>query len=218
MEIKKIYLHIVFQTQKTQAMETILNSKGSLRELKVLVLSIAALFMCQIMFSEDNMDIETKPVCQENTYYYLSMADTFMAYNNYDDCLWALNKAIKCNPSEAGIYYRRGTMHLQLTHFSRAISDLKTAISLGLNTSDVYNNLGIAFYYNDKIDESMKSYNTALELNPVNANAYYNRGILRYSNEDDVNAFIDFQKAMEIDSKLNIDKVKSSNMIACVLK
>ena len=199
-------------------METILLTKGSLRELKVLVLSIATLFMSQNMFSEDNMDIETKPVCQGNTNYYLSIADTFMAYNNYDDCLWALNKAVKCNPLDAGIYYKRGILHLQLTHFSRAISDLKTAISLGINTSDVYNNLGIAYFYNDKIDESEKAYNTALELNPVNANAYYNRGILRFSIEDDVNAYIDFQKATEIDSNLNIDKAKSGNTMACVLK
>ncbi len=219
MKIKIVYLRIGYFTNK-KVMET--TSKTSNKEMKsrvsIFALVFSALMISQNILSEDNLSIETKPVSFDNTEYYLSIADTFMAYKNLEDGLWALNKAVKCNPIDASIYHKRAMLHIQMARFGKAIKDLNMAINLGLETAELYNHLGIANYYTDNIEDSEVAYNKSIELNPMCAKAFYNRGILRLATNDVINATIDFQKAMEINTNLNIDSLKTIDVIASILQ
>lgn len=219
MEIKIVYLRIRYFTNKKVMKTTIKTSEKAMKSrISIFALIFSTLMISQNILSEENLSIETKPVSIDNTEYYLSIADTFMVYKNLEDGLWALNKAIKCNPIDANIYHKRAMLLIQMAKFGKAIKDLNMAINLGLETAELYNHLGIANYYTDDIEASEMAYNKSIELNPLCAKAFYNRGILRLATDDVISATIDFQKAMEINTNLSIDNPKSIDVIASILQ
>lgn len=68
----------------------------------------------------------------------------------------------------------RGDEAYQTEHYSEAIAIYLEAIEKDGSSSDIYYNLGNAYYRNGQIAEAILSYERALRLNPTNAEARAN--------------------------------------------
>lgn len=72
------------------------------------------------------------------------------------------------------------------------------SISSGVISSEIYNNLGTAYYRSEKIDESVKAYQKALELDPSYYKSYFNLGVSYLKKQDFDNADKSFIKSLEL--------------------
>ena len=198
-------------------MEAINNTTGNALKTNTLVVFLMMLISTLSVnaFSIDNDVIEKKPIAKEHTAYYLEVADTLLVYNNFDDCLWALSRAAKCDPTSKDVFHKRAMVYMQMGYFKKAIKDFEHSILLGESTADIYNHIGIANYLNENIEAAEKAYNKAIEIEPLYAKAYYNRGILWLSENEMEMATVDFLKAMELNSALEL-KDNNPETMACL--
>lgn len=79
---------------------------------------------------------------------------------------------------------KRGMYETALEYYDRALE-------INPESSDAWNNKGVALYNLDRIDEALECYNKALEINPSNLDAMRNIAFLHRARGD-------FEKAMEL--------------------
>lgn len=175
------------------------------------VILLAALFFTfnpNIVFGSEELVIEDKPHAPENVNYYLSISDTFITYNNYDDCIWALNKAQKCDPANANVYLKRGYALLKLGYFKKAIKDILTANQKGISNAHLFRILGIAYYNVEEIESAISALNAAIVLEPASPQGYYLRGLVYKSMQNNELANMDIQKAMTLNNNKSLNDIE----------
>jgi len=72
-------------------------------------------------------------------------------------------------------------------------------MQLNPNISDVYRNLGLAFYEKQDFDKAITYYDKALKLSPGSIDVYNNLGALFQEKGDYREAMVWYQKALELD-------------------
>lgn len=144
------------------------------------------------------------------TYEIRVMGDVFTAYNNramaylefnqIDNALSDLNKAIVLRPGKADIYVHRGLIHNEKGDYIKAIEDFDKAISLSPSAL-VYNNRGISNKALGRFDRALEDLHAALDMDPGLAEAYYNIGLI-YSELGEYEAALEAKaKASELGYK-----------------
>ena len=113
--------------------------------------------------------------------YYLKESKKFLFdYENHDDALNSLNKAIELNPKSSEAISLRGRCHLEMFNIMEAISDFRKLIeSNSANRQDFISyfiSRGLFCYMFPKFEESnengIKYFLKAIELDPSKEDAY----------------------------------------------
>jgi tetratricopeptide (TPR) repeat protein len=71
--------------------------------------------------------------------------------------------------------------------------------SSSIETSMVYNNIGIIYYNQNKLAEALGMFNQAIETNRNNSKAYFNRANVFLRDNQIDKAVLDYQKSVEVD-------------------
>lgn len=96
-----------------------------------------------------------------------------------------------------------GLSNFENENYAQAAVDFATAIKKAPMEAPVaahYNNLGLAKYYLEEMDEAMESFERAIELDPRDPNCFYNRGNVHLNNNQFDEARSDFDSAIAIQS------------------
>jgi tetratricopeptide (TPR) repeat protein len=75
-----------------------------------------------------------------------------------------LDTAIMLDSTYLGFYNNRGFFHYQLREDVQAIADLQKAIQLDNPSPDIYYNLSIVYYANNRLDDACNMFNQAKRL------------------------------------------------------
>jgi len=104
---------------------------------------------------------------------YLNLVEVLFAMEEYDKIIPVLESYFHNCPSPHPIIsYTLGKFYMQIHHdWTRAIDHIETAILYphGFElTADVYNNLGICYFYNHQLDKAQRAWEHGLKLEPDN--------------------------------------------------
>lgn len=75
---------------------------------------------------------------------------------------------------KAELYYDYGTKNLVDKNYTKALANLKIALSYDKKNSKVHNNLGMAYFFKKDINSSLKHLKIAIDLDPKNIDAKNN--------------------------------------------
>ena len=116
-----------------------------------------------------------------------------------DRLMAALDAAIKRNPNDASLYFRRGREHFAREDDSRAISDLDSVIRLTPDYAQAYLIRGIVYGYTGQYDQVVADMGELIRLEPDNATAHYRRG-LAYGEMDELDlAIADLEETIRLE-------------------
>ncbi|XP_046845454.1 tetratricopeptide repeat protein 16-like [Xenia sp. Carnegie-2017] len=109
----------------------------------------------------------------------------------YDEAIVLLNKAIKEEKNEKGLYINRGDCFFRTFEFNFALNDYNQALeldpkdsSIKVRLSVVYNELGLLSYTDKRYDDAYQYFDVAIGYNPKVAIYYTSRARARYMLED----------------------------------
>ncbi len=142
------------------------------------------------------------------------------AYNNrgsvkselgeFQDAISDIDEAIRLNPKNAEAYHNRGVAKIKLGEFQDAISDIDEAIRLNSKNAEAYHNRGHAKGNLGEFQDSISDFDEAIRLDPQYALAYYSLGVANMGLNNIEVARVNFAKAKELGSKINIPDLPPS--------
>ena len=101
--------------------------------------------------------------------------------------------------SQAQRGLRQGHEYLQQKQYGKALEEIKRAVAENPKEPLGYLLLGVAQYWNGKVDDSIDSYKTALALDPDNAEGHLLLGISYAWKDDSPSSEAEFRRASELD-------------------
>lgn len=128
----------------------------------------------------------------------------------YKDAITDFETTIKLNSRSVESYKYLGDAYLKLKDYNKAITSYDAALSAPKSTkkslddiffAELYNNMGEAYYYLDKLPLAMQNFKNAIENNKKNGEIYFNRGRTYLKLKELGNAEDDFKKALDFDGK-----------------
>lgn len=124
----------------------------------------------------------------------------------YDEALVLLNKAIKGEKKEKGLYINRGDCFFRLNELHFSLSDYQQALEMDgsdwairCRLSVVYNEFGILEYYDRHYLEAIDHFTTSIQFNPRIGAYYLSRARARYMIEDMDGARQDVLMSLHLD-------------------
>lgn len=124
----------------------------------------------------------------------------------YDEAVVLINKAIKGEKKEKGLYINRGDCFFRLNELHFALSDYQQALEMDSNDwsvrcrlSVVYNEFGILEYYDRHYLEAIDHLTTSIHYNPRVGAYYLSRARARYMIEDMDGARLDVLMSLYLD-------------------
>lgn len=109
-----------------------------------------------------------------------------------------LSSAIRLEPENPKLRYRRSVLYGRREEHRLAIDDLEHAIKLRPSRSDYYLERGKNYYGAGKGDLALADFEEAIRLDPSNGECYYGRGkTYLWSKQDARQAILDFTKAIK---------------------
>lgn len=97
----------------------------------------------------------------------------------------ASKKDTESMPKEAALHFGAGTQSLMNKHYTDALTSLLEANKIYPNSSEIQNNLGMAYYFKGERDLAIKTLEHAIKLNEDNSDARVNLASI-YLKENDV--------------------------------
>jgi len=85
---------------------------------------------------------------------------------NYDEALADFNRALRQNPSSAGVYCAIGIVYANKKMYQDAVTNLKKAIELDPDKAIAYYVLGMVYEEMSKPGEAMEAWKKFLSLRP----------------------------------------------------
>ncbi|MEI7596262.1 MAG: tetratricopeptide repeat protein [Bacteroidota bacterium] len=93
----------------------------------------------------------------------------------YDTAMIVLNNILKVKPNYYQAYNRIGQIYgKRLNNIDQAIVFLEKANSINAKDASVWENLGVAYGFKGKFNESINAFLKAIEFNPKNSQTYFN--------------------------------------------
>ncbi len=117
--------------------------------------------------------------------------DSAAAISNY-------NQALKLQPDDAEIYYKRALVRCEIADYEGAIEDYNQAIKINFNYAKAYHKRGLARYQLGDYEAAIEDYNQAIRINPHVAIVYINRAEARAHIGDNQGAIEDYTQAIKI--------------------
>lgn len=111
-------------------------------------------------------------------------------------CLLLMGWLNSCGPQKAAEdYFEQGKKAYEKKDFDLAITNYNQAIKLNPQMGKAYNNRGIVYVAQGKLNEAIADFTKAIELDPKNGKAYNNRAVAYYYKGDVAKAREDTLKA-----------------------
>lgn len=108
------------------------------------------------------------------------------------------NRAIQAAPTDANLYYNRGTIRSR-NDTSLAIADYTHAIALDPNLAQAYAARAISYTQIDRLADAITDAERAIALNPDLKWAYHTRGTARSYTGDNQGAIADFTRCTQLE-------------------
>lgn len=87
-------------------------------------------------------------------------------------------------PKEAALHFGAGTQSLMNKHYTDALTSLLEANKIYPNSSEIMNNLGMAYYFKGERDLAIKTLQQAIKLNDSNSDARINLASIHLKEND----------------------------------
>ncbi|XP_069883006.1 tetratricopeptide repeat protein 6 isoform X2 [Dipodomys merriami] len=146
---------------------------------------------------------------KNNAEAYLSKAEIFKGKNDMTLAILNYTQAIKCKPTDAEIYFRRGVVY-EKTNRVLAMDDYSKCIACDPKRTDALLKRGLFHFENENWTSAIQDFTSLLNINHLNAQAraitlpYINIGLIHLLHLDNyTQAIWKFSEAIKIDS-LNI--------------
>ncbi|XP_022375539.1 tetratricopeptide repeat protein 6 [Enhydra lutris kenyoni] len=129
---------------------------------------------------------------------YLSKAEIFRRRNNITLAILNYTQAIKCKPTDADIYFRRGEMH-EIGNKVLAIDDFSRCIFYDPKRTDALLKRGMFYYENENWISAIQDFTALLIIDPQNSQARTYRGRAYFKRQYYKQATQDFSVAIHLD-------------------
>lgn len=119
-------------------------------------------------------------------------------YQDPQQALTLLNKAIDADADATVAYNNRGLAHRQLGQFDAALKDFTQAVRLNDNYAEAYSNRGMTYYDKGSYALAIAEFEKAIEIRTDYLPAYLNRGLAHFQQDEIPAACADFTRACEL--------------------
>ena len=130
----------------------------------------------------------------------LTKANEYLKNRDIKNAETAFSKAIRENPKLKGAYVGRAQTYLFAKQFDAAMSDINTAIGLGVDNEEIHLLRGIAFAGKGNHSDSISEYAITLKKNPSIILAHLNSGRSYERLEDFPKAIESYKKYIQLAS------------------
>ena len=156
----------------------------------------------KMSFEELTQKIEAETDTEMTAIYYSIRAVMYAEkYNDINKAMKDIDKAIELYPH--GMFYaHKGSFYIALEDYKHCIEYIDKAISLNIETSDIYAIKGYALTELMKYKEAIEAFSMAIKIEPAVPIFYFYRGIIYKKINNFESAYSDFAKANELDPKL----------------
>ncbi len=149
--------------------------------------------------------------------FYIKLGDECFARGEFAAAITNYNQALKLQPDDAKIYYKRALVHYEIGDYEQAIEDYNQAIKINFNDAKAYSKRGLARYQLGDYEAAIEDYNQAIRINPYVAIVYINRADARSHIGDNQGAIEDYTQAIKINPNYAIGD-KHSGMARYLIK
>jgi tetratricopeptide (TPR) repeat protein len=104
------------------------------------------------------------------------------------------NRAIQSAPTDANLFYGRGTIRHHYHDDLGAIADYDLALSIAPQLAEAYAARALSYIQLDRLTDALADSDRAIELKPNLASAYYTRAVVRSYIGDNDGAISDFSR------------------------
>src|SRR5580704_1539719 len=108
-------------------------------------------------------------------------------------------RAALAKKRSALLYNKAGMTELQLRRDQDSMRDFEHAVKMDHQFADAWNNLGVAWYLQQKYGKAIKEYEKALKLKPEVASYYNNLGAAYYGKKEWEKATDAYGRALQLD-------------------
>jgi tetratricopeptide (TPR) repeat protein len=124
--------------------------------------------------------------------------DELRGQKAYLDALDYYRAALAKKPS-ALLYNKAGMTELQLRRDQDSVRDFAHAVKLNRQFADAWNNLGVAWYFQQKYGKAIKQYEKAIKVKQDVASYYNNLGAAYYGEKEWDKAGVAYGRALQLD-------------------
>jgi predicted TPR repeat methyltransferase len=137
-------------------------------------------------------------------------------YNNtqFTQGLEEASRLLVSFPKSAYIQNIIGAINSKMGRFEAAVEAYKNATLVNPNFAEGFNNLGVAYYNLEKINDALLCYDKAITLKPNFADAYFNKGNALYNRGKTLEAAKAYKQAV----KFNPEFVSAHNNLGNALR
>jgi tetratricopeptide (TPR) repeat protein len=124
--------------------------------------------------------------------------DELRGQKAYLDALDYYRAALAKKPS-ATLYNKAGMTELQLRRDQESVRDFEHAVKLDHQFADAWNNLGVAWYFQQKYGKAIRQYDRAIKIKQDVASYYNNLGAAYYGKKEWEQATVAYGRALQLD-------------------
>ncbi|KAL2789997.1 tetratricopeptide repeat protein 6 isoform 1 [Daubentonia madagascariensis] len=135
---------------------------------------------------------------RNNAEAYLSKAEIFRGKKDITLAILNYSQAIKCRPTDADIYFRRGEMH-EIANRVLAIDDFSRCIHYNPKRTDALLKRALFYFENDNWIAAIQDFTDLLNIDPQNSQARTYRGRAYFKRNFHKQATQDFSVAIHLD-------------------
>ncbi len=108
----------------------------------------------------------------------LALADQYLADANYGAALFALDKAISLDSTNADAYHKRTVLLVRTENYKDAEAAARKAIALDPKVAVFWSNLGDILIRQNRVQEAVPTSRKAVTIDSTNAENWYNYGVV----------------------------------------
>jgi Flp pilus assembly protein TadD len=108
----------------------------------------------------------------------LALADQYLADANYGAALFALDKAISLDSTNADAYHKRTVLLVRMEKYKEAEAAARKAVALDPKVAVFWSNLGDILVRQNRVQEAVAVSRKAVSIDSTNAENWYNYGVV----------------------------------------
>jgi len=164
-----------------------------------------------IKFLDSNRNLDAKESFQNilkyrpNHAYTLNLLGiTFVKLKKIHESIVNFNLAIKNDKYQEGFYVNLGNAYEEIKNFKKAFEAYQKGLDVKNDSSILFNQIGLLFYYQNNYHEANSYFKKSLEIDPNNKFTINNLGLVEFQLSNFNNAINYFNNAISLDNKFFI--------------
>jgi len=137
--------------------------------------------------------------------FWFNKATDFASHNSWEDALYAVNRGLQLDPTNAKHLYNKSYALLQLHRCKEAVEVIDTAISFKSNDAGFWNHKGYVLLQMRQFADAVSAFNEATRLNPRDENSWHYKAIALVESQQYREAVVANNEAI----RLNLTDAKS---------